>query len=222
MSPSPSDQDDRPDEVGRTGNASGLRARRGAVQTLTRKPSRPYYFVAEKSDPANENSTKRISLPFLSLPSKRMAVAISRRVMPQDCQGTRQNRRIVVSSLGQHGAIGMLVQNRPNTQKVSRSARNMRLSRIRRPRPCAVATEIRCLWPPQLAASFISNQARNKSYSPSATRRLRMAERRFGRKAEMALSSLPCAASRRLGRSRSTMLPASSSRDNNGQALGYF
>ena len=33
---------------------------------------------------------------------------------------------------------------------------------------------------------------------PIATRRLRMTERRFRRKAEMALSSLPCAASRRL------------------------
>ncbi len=46
---------------------------------------------------------------------------------------------------------------------------------------------------------------------PIATRRLRMAERRFRRKADMALSSLPCAASRRRGRSTSRTTPASSS-----------
>src|ERR1022692_3838520 len=38
-----------------------------------------------------------------------------------------------------------------------------------------------------------------QQHRPIATRRLRMAERRFRRKAEMALSSLPCAASRRRG-----------------------
>jgi hypothetical protein len=45
---------------------------------------------------------------------------------------------------------------------------------------------------------------------PIAARHLRMAERRFRRKAEMALSSLPCAASRRLGPSMSTTMHASS------------
>jgi hypothetical protein len=48
-----------------------------------------------------------------------------------------------------------------------------------------------------------------------------MAERRFRHKAEMALSSLPCAASHRLGSSRSTTTPASSSATAPGQALAY-
>ncbi len=48
-----------------------------------------------------------------------------------------------------------------------------------------------------------------------------MAERRFRRKAEMALSSLPCAASRRPGRSRSTA-KSFIVKDATGQALGYF
>ncbi len=45
---------------------------------------------------------------------------------------------------------------------------------------------------------------------PIATASLRMADGRFRCKAEMALSSLPCAASHRLGRSRRTTMPASS------------
>jgi hypothetical protein len=47
--------------------------------------------------------------------------------------------------------------------------------------------------------SGCSERQGDVAFWPLATRRLRMAERRFRRKAEMALSSLPCAASRRLG-----------------------
>ena len=55
---------------------------------------------------------------------------------------------------------------------------------------------------------------------PIATRRLRMAERRFRRKAEMVLSSLPCAASRRRGRSMRQTTPASSFATTTGRRLG--
>ena len=54
------------------------------------------------------------------------------------------------------------------------------------------------------------------------TRRLRMAERRFRRKAEMALSSLPCAASHRRGRSKRHNNACFTVNDATGQALGYF
>jgi len=55
-----------------------------------------------------------------------------------------------------------------------------------------------------------------------ATRRLRMAERRFRRKAEMALSSLPCAVSRHPGRIEEHNDACFNVRDKNGQALAYF
>ncbi len=60
------------------------------------------------------------------------------------------------------------------------------------------------------------------AFWPLATACLMMADGRFRRKAEMALSSLPCAASRRRGRSKRTTTPASSSATPLGQALGYF
>jgi hypothetical protein len=65
------------------------------------------------------------------------------------------------------------------------------------------------LGPRQKILAAISKNA-DESVWPMATRRIRMAERRFRRKAEMALSSLPYAASRRLGSSRSTTMRASS------------
>ena len=51
------------------------------------------------------------------------------------------------------------------------------------------------LGPRQKILAAISKNA-DESVWPMATRRIRMAERRFRRKAEMALSSFPCAASR--------------------------
>jgi len=68
----------------------------------------------------------------------------------------------------------------------------------------------------------LSGETDHFRFWPIAMRRLRMAERRFRRKAEMALSSPPCAASRRPGRSMRRTTPASSSATKPGQALGYF
>jgi hypothetical protein len=55
-----------------------------------------------------------------------------------------------------------------------------------------------------------------------ATRRIRMAERRFRRKAEMALSSLPCAASRRPWIVEEHNDACFIVKEATGQALGYF
>ena len=192
----------------RTGNACGLRARHHCRSDPSRASQAAR--LLRRGEQCHQRGRVPKKNEFLSLAQPSIKAHGSSYLAAgrasQDCQGQRQNRRVVIIIWSSMEQLEVWYKS-PEYQKVLQIGAKYAPFANTPSWPSRSPLKFGCMRPPQLAASFISKgQARNVGYWPLATRRLRMAERRFRRKAEMALSSLPCAASRRLGRSRQCCL----------------